>query len=61
MADEAANQLAARHPDMDVQMPDGSTVKASQMPDALNEQMAKANQDSNLFTTAIGCFLRTML
>ena len=61
MADEQANQLAARHPDLDVQMPDGSTVKASQMPDMLREQMAKASQDSNLFTTAVGCFLRTML
>ena len=61
MVDEQARQLAARHPDMPVEMPDGSIVKASEMPDVLREQMAQASKDSNLFDVAVGCFLRTVL
>jgi hypothetical protein len=61
MVQEQARQLAARAPDLDVQLPDGTTVKAADMQQAMAEQMAKASKDSSLIDVATACFLRTLL
>ena len=61
IADEQARQLAERHPDLDVTMPDGSVVKAADLPDTLAKQMSDVTKDSALIDTAIACFLRTTL
>jgi hypothetical protein len=60
IAAESAAQLAARHPDMEVQMPNGQTVKAADLHDAIQQQLAQATSDSNLHDVAIACFLRTL-
>lgn len=58
---EQMDQIALRHPDMDVTLPDGRTIKASEMPDVLAEQLQMASKESNLIEAAVGCFLRTTL
>lgn len=57
---QAVTQLASTHPDMEVTLPDGSTVPASQLPEKIAQQLASAEQDSNLHDAAIACFLRTL-
>ena len=54
------DQLAARHPDMDIELPDGSTVKASELPQKMQQMMAQAESDSKLHDVAVACFLRTV-
>jgi len=61
LAEEHMKQLATANPDITVQMPDGRTVRAGELPDALAAQMVAASKDSELFQTAVGCLLRTML
>lgn len=60
LANESAAQLAARHPDMEVQMPDGRTVRAADLQSAIQEQLAAATSDSKLHDVAVACFLRTL-
>jgi len=63
LSDTAASslkQLAAAHPDMEVQLPDGRTVKASDMETQLQASMDKANKDSLLHDVAVACFMRTI-
>lgn len=58
MVSEHVRQLAEAHPDLDVQMPDGRTVKAADVEAAMAESLAKADKESSLFEVAVGCFLR---
>ncbi len=58
IVNEQMQQMAARNPDLDVQLPDGRTVKASEMADALAEQLKNEHANANLIETAVGCFLR---
>ncbi|VWC96088.1 transglycosylase [Burkholderia lata] len=60
IAQETANQLAIRHPDLEVQMPDGRTVRAADLQTALQNDMASATADSKLHDVAVSCFLRTL-
>lgn len=57
---EQLNQLALRHPDLDVEAPNGSTIKARDLPQALAEHAAQASSDSKLHDVAMACFMRTM-
>lgn len=61
MVREQASQLAYAHPDMDVQLPDGRTVKAAALQDEINRNLEQAKRESGLIDTAISCFLRTTL
>ena len=54
------DQLAARHPDLDIELPDGSTVKASELPQKMQQMMAQAESDAKLHDVAVACFLRTL-
>ncbi|MEL7079565.1 MAG: hypothetical protein AAGM46_27115, partial [Cyanobacteria bacterium J06582_2] len=54
------DQLAARHPDLDVELPDGTTIKASELPQKLQQTLAQAEIDSKLHDVAVACFLRTV-
>lgn len=54
------DQLAARHPDLDVELPDGTTIKASELPQKLQQTLAQAESDSKLHDVAVACFLRTV-
>lgn len=56
---EQVAQLAQTRPDMDVTLPDGRTVKASDLETELSQGLNSAKQDASLIDTAIGCFLRT--
>lgn len=60
IAQEQLNQLALRHPDMDVQGPDGTTIKARDLPQALADHAEKANALGKLHDVAMACFMRTM-
>lgn len=60
IANEQMRQLAMRHPDVDVKLEDGRTVKASELPEIMAEDMAKVSKESSLIETAVGCFLRTL-
>lgn len=60
IAAESAAQLAARHPDLEVQMPNGQVVKAAELQDAIQQQIAAATSDSKLHDVAVACFLRTL-
>ena len=59
--EEQLRQLVSRHPGLDVQLPDGSTAKAADLPDLLAVKMEEANRDSRLFDVAVACFLRTVV
>lgn len=54
------DQLAARHPDLDIELPDGSTVKASELPQRMQQMMTQAESDAKLHDVAVACFLRTL-
>ncbi|CAB5144975.1 hypothetical protein UFOVP147_42 [uncultured Caudovirales phage] len=60
LAAESASQLAARHPDMEVQLPNGQTVRAADLQSAIQEQIAAATSESKLHDVAAACFLRTL-
>lgn len=60
MASEQMAQLAANHPDMEVQMPDGSMVKATDLQRVMSEQFGAAQKESVLHDVAVACFLRTL-
>lgn len=61
MAQEQLTQIAASHPDLEVTLDDGRTVRASEMPEVLAESLARASKDGSLFEAAVACFLRTTL
>jgi hypothetical protein len=60
LAAESASQLAARHPDLEVQLPNGQTVRAADLQSAIQEQIAAATNESKLHDVAAACFLRTL-
>lgn len=57
---EQLNQLALRHPDMDVEGPNGNTIKARDLPQALADHATQAATESKLHDVAMACFMRTM-
>ena len=61
MVEEQMRQLAQRNPDLPVQLPDGRTVKASELPQELAARMAEATKEMKLHEIAVGCLMRTML
>lgn len=56
---ENIQQLASRHADMDVEWSDGTTIKASQIPDKMREDMTRAAHEAQFYDVAVGCFLRS--
>lgn len=56
---EQIDEIAMRMPDMDIKMPDGSIIKASEFKERLVENIQAAQRDSRLFDVAVACFLRT--
>lgn len=59
-ARETMNQLALRNPDLEVDLPNGRTVRAADLPGELHNDMAQANTDAKLHDVAVSCFLRTL-
>lgn len=57
---EQLNQLALRNPDMDVEGPNGQTIKARDLPQALADHATQAASESKLHDVAMACFMRTM-
>ena len=60
MVQEQMGQIAARHADMDIQMPDGTMIKASELQQKIAENLALAETESKLHDVAVACFLRTL-
>lgn len=59
IAAESLRQLAANHADMPVELGNGVTVTAAELPGILSREMAAANGDAKLHDVAMACFLRT--
>lgn len=60
MAQELATQLAARHSDMEVELPNGRTVRAADLHDEIARELAAATNESKLHDVAVACFMRTL-
>lgn len=60
LAGEQMRQLAIDHPDLEVQLPDGSTVRAADMGQSVAEQLSTAQSEASLHDIAVACFLRTL-
>jgi hypothetical protein len=58
VASSMLDQLAARHPDLEIDMPDGSTVNPSQFRDAMSQNASAVAEHSKLIDAAVSCFLR---
>lgn len=59
IAEESLRQLSMRHPDLEVDMPDGTTIKAEELQGKIKEELAKTDYFAKLHDVAISCFLRT--
>lgn len=56
---ESLRQTATMHPHLEVTLPDGRIVHASELEQTLMDEMAKSNEDAKLHDAAIACALRT--
>lgn len=59
IAAESLRQMAVNHADMPVELGNGVTVAARDLPALLAREMASANGDAGLHDVAMACFLRT--
>lgn len=59
IAAESLRQIAANHADMPVELGNGASVRAADLPALLAREMASANGDAKLHDIAMACFLRT--
>lgn len=61
LARETLNQLAVKHADLDIQLGDGRSIKLSELPSVLEQNMRNAESDSVLHDIAAACFIRNSL
>lgn len=59
LATESMHQIAGAHPELPVDLGNGVSVRAADLPNILAREMANANADSKLHDVAMACFLRT--
>ena len=59
VAEENMRQIMQHHPEMTVQMPDGSEVSMAEFEQKMRQNLALAESESKLHDVAVACFLRT--
>jgi len=59
VAAESLRQMAARYPDLDIGLNNGTSVRLADLPNLLAQEMAQAHSDAKLHDVAMACFLST--
>lgn len=59
LSQESLRQLAAGHPDMQVELGNGQSVAAADLPKLMAKELAQADADAGLHDVAMACFMRT--
>jgi hypothetical protein len=61
MVKEHLDQVVKGFPDMEVALPDGTTLKASELRDYVTRELGQVEADTKLLDVGVACFLETML